>query len=83
MKRNERVLLVASAKATAARAARRVVAAGGEAIAVAAQMMLDARMGQIEFSLPTDESLAYDEPLSGVRSTSGRVDVEEMAHRVA
>jgi hypothetical protein len=114
MEKNERVLLVSSAKATAARAARRVVAAGGEAIIItsvtaakaiagafdrgifafdlpdgsgivlAAQMMLDARMTEIEFFHPSDELLAYDdEQPSGVRSTSSTVAAEQLAQRVA
>jgi len=113
MKRNERVLLVASAKATAARAAQRVVAAGGEAIIItsvtaaramvgafdrgifafdlpdgsgivlAAQMMLDARMGEIEFFNPADELVVRDEHPAEVRSTSSAIDPKQIASSAA
>ena len=112
MKRNERVLLVASARATAARAAQRVVAAGGEAIIItsvtaaraivgafdrgifafdlpdgsgivlAAQMMLDARMGEIEFFHPADELVARDGPAE-MRSTSSAIDPKQVASSAA
>jgi hypothetical protein len=113
VQKNERVLLVASAKATAARAAQRVAAAGGEAIIItsvaaaravvgafnrgifafdlpdgsgivlAAQMMLDARMGEIEFFHPEDEFVARDAHPTGVRSTAVTIDSERTAQRVA
>ena len=113
MQENERVLLVASARATATRAAQRVAAAGGEAIIItsvaaaravvgafnrgifafdlpdgsgivlAAQMMLDARMGEIEFFLPADELVERDVHPTGVRSTAGTSDCEQTAQSVA
>ena len=113
MKKNERVLLVASAKATAARAAQRVSAAGGEAIimtsvaaaraiggafdrgifafdlpdgsgiVLAAQMMLDARMGEIEFFHPADEWVARDEHSAEMRSTSSAIDPKHMESNAA
>jgi hypothetical protein len=113
MKKNERVLLVASPKATAARAAQRVVAAGGEAIIItsvtaaraivgafdrgifafdlpdgsgivlAAQMMLDARMGEIEFFNPAEELVVRDEHPAEVRSTSSAIDPKQVASSAA
>jgi hypothetical protein len=113
MARNERVLLVASARARAALAAQRVVEAGGEAIIIAsvdesrsltgkfdrgifafdlrdgsgvvlaAELLIDARIGEIEFFDPADESFALDEHPNGVRSTSGTIDAEQIARNVA
>jgi hypothetical protein len=113
MKRNERVLLVAPSKATAARAARRVVAAEGEVIVItsvaearalvgefdrgifafdlpdgsgivlAAEMMLDARMGEIEFLHPADELVVRDGHPAETRSTSSAIDPKQMAWNAA
>jgi hypothetical protein len=113
MRGNERVLLVARARATTALAAERVVAAGGKVtivasvgeargitgtfdrgvfafdlpdgsgVVLAAEMMLDSRIGEIEFLDPADEAFACDEHPSGMRSTSGTMSSEQTARNVA
>jgi len=113
MQANERVLLVASTKASLARAATRVLSSGGEAIAVgsvaeakrlagafdrgiftfdlpdgsgivlAAEMVMDSRIREIEFIHPADELVARDPHPSGVRSASATIDSQELARNVA
>lgn len=110
MQKNESVLLVASAKATAARAAQQIAAAGGKAIVItsvaaaralvgafdrgifafdlpdgsgivlAAQMMLDARMMEVEFFHPADELVARDGHPAEMRSTSSAIDPKQIAY---
>jgi hypothetical protein len=113
MQRTERVLLVASARAIASHAAKRVVAAGGEAIIVtslaearhiggafdrgifsfdlpdgsgivlAAELMIESRIGEIEFVHPADELVAADDLRPGVRSTADTTDSEWIGRSVA
>lgn len=110
MKRNERVLLVAPSKATAARTARRIVAADGEVIVItsvsearalvgafdrgifafdlpdgsgivlAAEMMLDARMGEIEFLHPADEPVVRDGYPTEKRTSSNTIDPNQIKY---
>lgn len=113
MQKNERVLVAASAKATAVRAAQRVVAAGGEAIIVtsvseawviagafdrgifafdlpdgsgivlAAELMISARLEEVEFIHPADELVAREGHAAELRSTSSAMDPEQMAWSAA
>src|ERR1041384_3835762 len=55
----------------------------GSGILLAAQMMLDARMSQIEFFQPADELVAFDDHPSEVRSTAGQLDSEPIPRQVA
>jgi hypothetical protein len=55
----------------------------GSGIVLAAQMMLDARMSQIEFFHPADELVARDDHPSEARPIAGKLDSEGIAQRVA
>jgi hypothetical protein len=54
----------------------------GSGIVLAAQMMLDARMGEIEFFHPADEVVARDGH-SELRSTSSAIDSKQMESNAA
>lgn len=99
---NERVLVAASESRTAARAAQRVLAAGGQAIVVrsvaeastiagvfdrgvfafdlsdgsgvvlAARLMLESRLSEVEFCHPADELGAPGDHPAEMRSTTSR-----------
>ena len=56
--------------------------ADGSGIVFAAELMLESRIGRVEFFHPRDELVACERP-SEVRSTSGKIDVEEPARDVA
>jgi hypothetical protein len=55
----------------------------GSGIVLAAQMMLDARMSQIEFFHASDELVARDDHPSEVRSAAGKLGSERIAQHVA
>lgn len=55
----------------------------GSGIVLARQMMLDARMGGIEFFHPANELVARDGGPTGVRSTTGTIDPERIDQSVA
>jgi hypothetical protein len=111
MEKNERVLLVASAKAAAARVAKRVAAEGGEAIIIAsvaeakavvgafdrgiftfdlpdgsgvvlaAELMIESRIREIEFLHPAEELVACDRHC--LRSAAGAIDSKQPERSVA
>ena len=113
LKKSERVLLAASARATVAGAARRVAAAGGEVfivtsvaearaiagafdrgifdfdlpdgsgIVLAAEMMIAARLEEIEFFHPSDELVERDGHPAEMRSTSCASDPKHNAWNAA
>jgi len=55
----------------------------GSGIVLAAQMMLDARMVEIEFFHPAEEMVARDGHPSEVHSTSGAIDPKQMESTAA
>jgi hypothetical protein len=54
----------------------------GSGIVFAAELMLESRIGYVEFFHPRDELVACERP-SEVRSTSGKIEPEERALDVA
>jgi len=54
----------------------------GSGIVFAAELMLESRIGYVEFFHPRDELIACERP-SEVRSTSGKIDLDERALDVA
>lgn len=54
----------------------------GSGIVFAAELMLESRIGHVEFFHPRDEHVASERP-SEVRSTSGKIEREERALDVA
>lgn len=54
----------------------------GNGIVFAAEMMLEGRIGHVEFFHPSEEMFVLERP-SGVRSTSMTVEADELARIVA
>jgi hypothetical protein len=54
----------------------------GSGIVFAAELMLESRIGYVEFFHPSEEIVACERP-SEVRSTTGRIDSDEAERNVA